>query len=77
MDSQTTDNTDFAVVSHYNTTIKALETLRSTAKYLWTHNENPRFLWTVPRELENGLFSINSKTNETIEYILVPLDHIF
>ena len=34
MDSQTTDITHFAVVFHYDVTIKALETLQSTANYL-------------------------------------------
>ena len=34
MDSQTTDITHFAVVSHYDVTIKALETFRNTAYYL-------------------------------------------
>ena len=34
MDCQTTDITHFAVVFHYDLTIKALETLRSTAKCL-------------------------------------------
>ena len=33
MDSQTTDITHFAVVFHYDVTIKALEILRSTANY--------------------------------------------
>ena len=33
-DSQTTDITLFAVVFHYDVTIKTLETLRSTANYL-------------------------------------------
>ena len=34
MDSQTTDITHFAVVFHYEVSIKTLETLRSTANYL-------------------------------------------
>ena len=39
MDSQTTEITHFAVVFHYDVTIKALETLRSTANNLWRHTE--------------------------------------
>ena len=39
MDSQTTDITHFAVVFHYDITIKALETLRNTANYSWRHSE--------------------------------------
>ena len=34
MDCQTTDITHFAVVFHYDVTIEALETLRSTANNL-------------------------------------------
>ena len=34
MDNLTTDITQFAVVFPYDVTIKALETLRSTANYL-------------------------------------------
>ena len=33
MESQTTDITHFAVVFHYDVTIKAMETLQSTANY--------------------------------------------
>ena len=37
-DSQTTDITNFAVVFHYDVTIKALERLQSSAYYLWRDN---------------------------------------
>ena len=42
MNSQAMDITHFAVVFHYYATIKALETLRSTANYLCRHNEKQR-----------------------------------
>ena len=38
MDSQAKDITHFAIVFHYDVTIKALETLQSTANYLWHNN---------------------------------------
>ena len=68
-DSQTTDITHFAFVFHYDITIKALETLWSTANITYdVIMKNAKYVmsvvwrvksrfWTVmSRELENGLF---------------------
>ena len=44
IESQTTDITNFACVDHYDVTIKALETLQSTAYWYnsWRYNEKQR-----------------------------------
>ena len=67
LESQTTDITHFAVVFHYDVTIKALETLRSKITYdvIMKNNgklRDVRSLTVMSRELENGLlisFSCN------------------